>query len=640
MSGEGDTMPAEEREDGSVALAEAGHGEARGEHAIFESIVEASPEYVGMADIEGGVLYMNPALEALLGEPADATAGRPFIDHHPDWAARRLVEEALPAATRDGTWRGETALIAADGRVVSLEQTVVAHTGPDGTVERFSTIMRDITERKAAERERDRLLSILEATPDFVSMAKPDGAITYINRGGLTILGHDPECTGLDRPLPEEVVNDAAGHLAHPEWASRRIHQEGLPAAREQGVWQGETAYFDHTGREIPASQVIIAHHDEHGVLDRYSTIIRDISAQRALEDQLRGEKALTDAILRNLPGIFYMIDSDGHFRRWNERMETVTGHTGDALAEVSPLALFPEEERESVAARIHQVFEAGSAALEAHLCHRDGGCRAHYLTGYRVELDDEPYLLGVGLDISELEAVREELERSNAELEQFAYAVSHDLQEPLRIINSYLNLLVRRLEDGLGAREQRYVDVVTEAAERMARMIQGLLDYSRIKRMGDPMGPVALDAVVAGARANLETAEAESGARITTDPLPWVRGDQSQLIRLFQNLLGNAIKYGPVDGPPVIHIGAERTEDGWRIHVRDNGIGIDSGDIGRVFQVFQRLHGRGEYEGTGIGLALAQRIVERHGGTLGVASDGPGQGSTFWFTLPAEAAQ
>ncbi|MGM0476640.1 MAG: PAS domain-containing protein, partial [Pseudomonadota bacterium] len=269
-------------------------------------ILEANPEYVGLADLEGHVLYQNPALRRLIGDLDCEGNERPFIDSHPDWAARKLVEEALPAAVRDGTWQGETEILAADGRRVPVAQTVVAHAGPDGRVERFSTIMRDISDRRAAERERDRLLSILEATPDFVSMAEPDGAITYINRGGLTIMGLDPERNGLEKPLPDEVVNDAAGYLAHPEWATRRINEEALPAALAHGVWQGETAYLDHTGRELPASQVILAHYDEHGELDRFSTILRDMSEQRQLEEQLRTEKELSDAILRNLPGVFY----------------------------------------------------------------------------------------------------------------------------------------------------------------------------------------------------------------------------------------------------------------------------------------------------------------------------------------------
>ena len=607
----------------------------------LSTLMRASPVvlYTMAPDNFGSMTWVSDNMAAVTGWPGELVADDPhWLEHniHPDDYA--VVTEALTAwvaagaaerlqieyrqRTRDGEWRW-------------YEDQVAAVRDERGGVVELVGSIQDITVRKSAERDRDRLLSILEATPDFISMAKPDGTITYINRGGLATLGLDTSRTGLDRPLPDEVVDDRAGHLAHPEWASRLIHEEGLPTALKHGVWQGETAYIDGRGREVPTSQVILGHRDEHGELEYFSTIIRDISAQQDLEQQLRGEKAFSDAILRNLPGVFYMLDAEGRFRRWNEPLEVVTGHVGDALAEVSPLELFLEGERELVAERIQQVFDAGTAEVEGHLCHRDGGCRPYFLTGYRVELDGEPYLLGVGLDVGELETVRQELERSNTELEQFAYAVSHDLQEPLRVISSYLTLLVRRLEGRLEEKERHYVDTAVQGAERMSQMIQGLLSYSRIQRHGEPMGPVDLNAVVDEARANLRTAEFESGARLEVGKLPGVLGDAGQLSRLFQNLIGNALKYRRAEVEPRITIGAEPFGGEWLIRIADNGIGIDPEQCDRVFQVFQRLHARDEYEGNGLGLALAQRIVSRHGGAIGVESAGEGHGSTFWLTLP-----
>ncbi|MFO8154842.1 MAG: PAS domain S-box protein, partial [Thiohalospira sp.] len=398
----------------------------KGEQAVArrfrEMLLASLGEGVFGIDAEGRFTFLNPVACRLFGFPDEAWAlgqNSHATSHHshPDGTPYPERDCPINAVLQTGepveAW--EDTYWSRDGRSFPVQVYAAPIREESGEIVGAVVSFQDITQRKAAERERDRLLSILEATPDFVSMAKPDGAITYINRGGLTIMGLDPERNGLEKPLPDEVVNDAAGYLAHPEWATRRVNEEGLPAAVAHGVWQGETAYFDQAGREIPASQVILAHRDEHGELERFSTIMRDMSEQRQLERQLRTEKEFSDAILRNLPGVFYMIDAAGRFRHWNERLETVTGYTGEALAEVSPLELYPESEQALVETGMREVFDEGATELETHLCHRDGGCRAYYLTGYRVELGDEVYLLGVGLDISDRVRAEQALSENEA---------------------------------------------------------------------------------------------------------------------------------------------------------------------------------------------------------------------------------
>ncbi len=225
------------------------------------------------------------------------------------------------------------------------------------------------------------------------------------------------------------------------------------------------------------------------------------------------------------------------------------------------------------------------------------------------------------------------ELEASNERLEQFAYAASHDLQEPLRMVSSYLRLIERRYGDELDADGREFIEFAVDGAERMRDMINGLLEYSRIDSQGDPFEPVDLNAILADVLTDLQVMIDGTDAEITTESLPTVEGDASQLRQLFQNLVSNAIEYCG-DDPPRVHVSAERDGQTWRIAVRDNGIGIDPDDAERVFEVFQRLHSREEYDGTGIGLALCRRIVERHGGEIGVDSE-PGGGSTFTVTLP-----
>ncbi|NGM71120.1 histidine kinase [Natronolimnobius sp. AArcel1] len=231
-----------------------------------------------------------------------------------------------------------------------------------------------------------------------------------------------------------------------------------------------------------------------------------------------------------------------------------------------------------------------------------------------------------------ELERTVDRLETSNERLEQFAYAASHDLQEPLRMISSYLQLIERRAD--LTAENEEFLEFAVDGADRMREMINGLLTYSRIETRGKPFESVALADVFADACENVQFQLEDSNADLSVDSLPRISGDRSQLRQLFQNLLANAVKYAGEE-PPDIEVTAYKDDTEWVISVRDEGIGIAPDEQTQIFEVFDRLHSRAEYDGAGIGLALCERIVERHGGRIWVDSD-VGEGSTFSFTLPA----
>jgi signal transduction histidine kinase len=235
-----------------------------------------------------------------------------------------------------------------------------------------------------------------------------------------------------------------------------------------------------------------------------------------------------------------------------------------------------------------------------------------------------------------ERERLLSDLSRSNRELEQFAYVASHDLQEPLRMVASYVQLLETRYKGRLDEKADTYIGFAVDGARRMQKLIQGLLEYSRITRKGAELRTVDVNQIVSQALANLSAAVKESRATITKDDLPTVLGDELQLVQLFQNLLANAIKYRKPDTPPLVLISSGRKNREWVFSVRDNGIGIESEHFDRIFLIFQRLHTREEYAGTGIGLSLCKRIVERHQGRIWVESK-PGEGSTFFFTLPVQ---
>ncbi len=235
------------------------------------------------------------------------------------------------------------------------------------------------------------------------------------------------------------------------------------------------------------------------------------------------------------------------------------------------------------------------------------------------------------------LEQQAEALVRSNAELEQFAHVISHDLREPLRMVSSYLQLLERGYAAQLDEQARDFIGYAVDGAQRMQAMIKSLLSYARVDTRGGALRPTDCEAVLAHTLMDLKIVIGETHASITHDALPTVRADAAQLEHLFQNLVGNAIKFRG-QAPPRIHVTAERRADMWCFSVSDNGIGIAPKYADEIFRIFRRLHTEEEYPGLGIGLALCKRIVERHGGRIWVKSD-LGQGATFFFTLPAETS-
>lgn len=264
---------------------------------------------------------------------------------------------------------------------------------------------------------------------------------------------------------------------------------------------------------------------------------------------------------------------------------------------------------------------------------------------------DVEQMRLGLVTQLAELRSSREEiagahqqlteqaeeLRRSNRDLEQFAYVASHDLQEPLRKVASFTQLLQKRYGGQLDERADQYIDFAVDGAKRMQRLIQDLLGFSRVGRVGGEVTDVDLADALARALDQLSERIDETGAVVTHDDLPVVRGEEPLLVQLFQNLVGNAVKFRHPDRTPHVHVSGRRTDEGWEIDVRDNGIGIDAQYAERVFVIFQRLHAKDLYEGTGIGLALCKKIVEFHGGRIWIPET-DGEGTTIRWTLPAAA--
>ncbi|EME71214.1 nodulation protein V [Paramagnetospirillum caucaseum] len=375
---------------------------------------------------------------------------------------------------------------------------------------------------------------------------------------------------------------------------------------------------------------------------------VQDITEKKLAETAIREHQALLLEVQSVANLGYYDYDMLGDCWRSSPILDDIFGITPDYPHNAHGwLDLVAPAMRGDMAAYLDEVRAGDHEFDKAYAIIRSSDGKQRWVTGLgKLERDGDGRpirMVGTIKDITdqrraeqELRDKADELERSNTELEQFAYVASHDLREPLRMVSSYVELLARRYGDKLDDDAREFIAFAKDGASRMDRLILDLLEYSRIGRVTRPMLPVALGPVVERALRALTPKIEESGAELATPPsvLPTVLGDGEELMRLFQNLIGNAIKYRDPERKPVIAIEAENTGKEWIITVADNGIGIEPKYYDRVFLIFQRLHRRGEFEGTGIGLAVCKKIVEHHGGRIWVNS-APGEGSRFSITLP-----
>lgn len=468
----------------------------------------------------------------------------------------------------------------------------------------------------------------LESSDDAVIATTPEGIITGWNPAAEKLYGY----------APEEVLGKASHMLVAEERQDN--HRERLDTIAKGGGFDDlEVLHVTKDGRPLILEARVSSVRGPSGALIGAVAMLSDVSEKRQLQAKFQ-------MAFEASPSGMIMIDAAGLITLSNSQIAKMFGYAPGELIGQRIEILVPESARAQHPANLASFVAAPST--RAMGAGRDLRGRRKDGSEFPVEIGLAPIQTEAGLlvlaavvDISErnkaaaaLMAKTRELERSNAELEQFAYVASHDLREPLRMVASYTELLAERYGGKLDERADKYIGYIIDGARRMQRLVSDLLALSRVGTQGKPMEPIDSANVVKNVIRAMTPSIRETNAQIAPGSLPVVAADEVQLGQLFQNLIGNAIKFRAPDRPPSIIIDAKRANGAWVFSVQDNGIGIESQYSERIFQMFQRLHGRDEYEGNGIGLAIAKKIVERHGGTIWLSST-VGEGTVFYFSLP-----
>ncbi|HYE05743.1 MAG TPA: ATP-binding protein [Planctomycetota bacterium] len=472
---------------------------------------------------------------------------------------------------------------------------------------------------------------VVDAVLDFaIVVIDPEGLIRTWNAGAIAIFGH-AVADAVGRPISMlYTLEDVAAGVPELE----------LAAARRAGRAEDERWQLRRDGARFFASGVVTPLFWPDGRLRAYTKVLRDATARRRELDEMRDFRQRLELAQDAARFGTWEWDLQTDREIWPRSMYRLYDIPhGKVIATYDQWRdlIHPDDVRPVERTMAEAIADHRLVTAEFRLA---GNGERWILLRARATYDDDGKplkLIGVQVDITERKHAEEALKRVNTDLQQFASLAAHDLKEPLRMVSSYLSLLRRNYEAALDQRARQYIHYAADGAGRMMRLVQSLLELAQIDRGGVERRPVLVAAPIAEAVHNLTESIAESHATLDVGEMPTVPADSDHLARLFQNLIANAIKYRRADVPPRIGISARRSNGEWEFTVQDNGIGIREADRERVFGMFERLHSKQQYDGTGIGLALCRKIVERHHGRIW-CDPVPGGGTAFRFTLPAES--
>lgn len=608
---------------------------------LEEHLFKLSLDMVAIAGFDGYIQYANPTVIRTLGYSIDELKQVLYIEfvHQEDREA--MLREINRLLSGQATLNYEVRLRRRDGsylwtawNTVSLpEEKIIYGTGRDISSQRKS--------EKTLYQSEQRFHSLIQSVPEYaIFMLDKTGNIVSWNKGAERIKGYrENEVLGKNFSI---FYTNEDQRLKKPRVNLEEASTKG--SIKEQG-WR-----IRKDGSRFWAEVLISAIRNENGGLEGFSKITRDLTEQKRVNEQLQQSEAHLRLVVQSVNEAIVVADSNGNIIQWNKGAESRFGYSPEEAIGKPLTLLMPERYRESHLkglARLHQGGESHviGKTLQLHGRRRSG---EEFPLELRISMftkEQEQYFVGVIRDITEqkkadeIKIQAEALSRSNKELEQFAYVVSHDLQEPLRTIVSYVQLLEQRYKAKIDEKAERLIFRAVEGGKRMQRLINDLLTYSRVNWQLNETEPVDSAVILAQVLRNLRAIIHETHAVITYDPLPVVAGSPIHMIQLFQNLIGNSLKFHRPDSPPTIHISARKSGQECIFSFADQGIGIQPEFRDRVFRIFQRLNTRQEFEGTGIGLAICKRVVEQLRGRIWLESE-PGKGSTFLFTIPMKGAE
>ena len=601
----------------------------------YRMLVDGVEVYaIFMMDPQGQILSWNAGADRIKGYSAEEIIGHNFSCFFPpEDIERGRPEEVLRMTAASGRREEQGMRVRKDGSRFLASVTFTALRDSAGNLRGFSEFSHDLSE---SEESGAKYRGLLEAAPDAMVVVNQAGEIVLLNVQAEKQFGY----------RRDELVGQKVKNII-PKGFAERLVADGLRSAEDALAQQIGTG-IELTGRrkngsEFPIEIMLSPLESTEGIL--VTAAIRDISVRKAAEKHLAQMEGRYRGLLEAAPDAMVVVNQAGEIVLLNVQAEKQFGYRRDELVGQKVKNIIPEGFAERLLADALRSAEDALAQQIGTGIELNG--RRKNGSEFPIEIMLSPLESAEGILVTA--AVRditmrkkaeahllqkvEELNRSNEELEQFAYIASHDLQEPLRMVASYTQLLSRRYKGKLDSNADEFISFAVDGASRMQRLIKDLLAYSRVGTRAKDLFDTSSEEALQQALINLRGAVEESGAQVTHDPLPIVVADEMQLIQLFQNLVGNAIKYQN-PGTPRVHISAARDgEKRWTFSVRDNGLGIDSQYFERIFGMFQRLHKREEFEGTGVGLAICKKIVERHGGSISVKSE-LGHGSTFSFAL------
>jgi PAS domain S-box-containing protein len=606
--------------------------EAHDAQQKLAAIVESSADAIISMDLTGRVMTWNAGAEKLFGYAETVMVGRPITVIYPPGYENempRILEEI-----REGKsiTEHETKRVVGSGATIDIQLSVSPLRGPDGTIVGISSIARDITELKKAEererltqeqlfRSREELELVIDNIPGLVFLKDTKNNFLTVNRYAAQAYGKT-----------KEELYGASLFTLHPEAEARKYFKDDLAVIQSRTPIINMMEPWTAGGRSgwLLTSKMPIM--DPSGNVERILGIALDVTETRILENRLEESETRYRAIFEQSPEGITATESDGRFVMVNSSFCDMTGYAEADLAGLRIQDLLTDQD---TAGRI--LAPAGGPSplrMETQLRRKDGTLLWASLSVSHLLVGGRGLVQCLVSDISRQKEAELALIESNKELEHFAYVASHDLQEPLRMVSSYTQLLAKRYKDKLDADANEFIDFAVDGAVRMQQLIHSLLEYSRLTRSPAPPVSVDCNAILDRVLTDHSIAISESGARIERGPLPVLQGTPGHLTQLFSNLIGNALKFRGSD-PPFIRVTAERIPGMWEFAVADNGIGIESRYFDRIFAMFQRLHPRDAFPGTGIGLAICKKIVDRNGGRIWIESE-PGKGTRFIFTYPA----